>query len=281
MWEILLDLKSNIEWGAEQIPGVVSIVKPIIISMVLLIIGRKLIQVAIKFIKIYFERLHVEKGAAKFLTSLCNILLYSLLIIYISQTFLGLQASTIIAIVGSAGLAIGLSLQGSLANFAGGVLILIMKPFVMGDYIIAGDNEGTVVGIDVIYTRLLTPDNRKVVLPNGGLANSNIINVTNEPIRRLDIDVSIHYSENITKVKELLESLLQGHDMILHEKPIEIFVNGFEASSISMGFRVWVKTEEYWKLRWELLEEVKDTFDENGIEIPYDQMEVRINTDSE
>lgn len=263
------------EWVHAQIPSLISFGITILISIAVYIIGRKVIRFLLKMIKRNFERMQMEEGVIRFLMSFLKVILHLLLIIIVAQ-ILGLETSSVIAMVGSAGLAVGLALQGSLANIAGGVLILVMKPFVMGDYIICGDKEGTVVGIDIIYTRLLTPDNRKITLPNGTLANADIINVTAEPIRRLDLNVSIDYSENIKKVKDILENLLTGHDMVLTDKPAEIFVSSFDPSSINIGYRVWTKTEDYWTLRWKLMEEVKAAFDENEIVIPFDQLDVQI-----
>lgn len=262
-------------WIRTQVPMVISFLITIAIALVVFFVGRKLIRILLKLFRKNFDRMNIEEGVVKFLLSICKIVLNLLLIIIVAQ-ILGLETSSVVAIVGSAGLAIGLALQGSLANFAGGVLILVSKPFVMGDYIIAGSIEGTVVGIDIIYTRLLTMDNRCVVLPNGNLANSDIINVTSEPERRLDLSVSIDYSENIKKVKDILEQLLTGHELILPQHSIDIFVNSFDPSSINIGFRVWVATENYWKLRWQLMEEIKAAFDENEIEIPFDQLDVNI-----
>lgn len=264
-----------IEWAQGQIPNLISLAITIVIALVVFFIGKKVIKLLLKLLKKNFERMKMEDGVIRFLLSLLKVLLYLLLIIVVAQ-ILGLETSSVIALVGSAGLAVGLALQGSLANLAGGVLILVSKPFVMGDYIIYGDKEGTVVGIDIIYTKLLTPDNRKVTLPNGDLANSDIINVTSEDVRRLDLSVSIDYSEDIKKVKDILEKLLTGHDMILPDQDISIFVNSFDPSSINIGYRVWTKTEDYWALRCQLMEEVKMAFDENEIVIPFDQLDVQI-----
>ncbi len=264
-----------IQWLQDQIPGLISLGITILIAIAVFIIGRKVIKLLLKLLRKNFNRMQIEEGVIRFLLSLSKVVLNIMLIVIVAQ-ILGLETSSVVAIVGSAGLAIGLALQGSLANLAGGVLILIMKPFVMGDYIIYGDKEGTVVSIDIIYTRLLTPDNRKVTLPNGALANADIINVTNEPVRRLDLSVSIDYSENIKKVKDILESLLSGHEYILPDHDIDIFVNSFDPSSINIGYRVWVNTEDYWTLRWQLMEEVKNAFDEHEIVIPFDQLDVQI-----
>lgn len=262
-------------WFQLQIPHVVIFALRMIIAPVAFLIGRKLIKGLQKTIKKNLERVNVEVGVVKFTLSLSNILLHFLFIVLLAQ-ILGVETSAIVAILGSAVFAIGLALQGSLSNFAGGVLILVTKPFVVGDYIVAGSMEGQVTGIDVIYTRLLTVDNRRIVLPNGTLANSEIINVTAEAKRRLDLNVSIDYSENIKKVKDILEELLHGHEMILPKEEISVFVNSFDPSSINIGLRVWVATEDYWALRYRLLEEVKKAFDENQIEIPFDQLDVNI-----
>jgi small conductance mechanosensitive channel len=181
------------------------------------------------------------------------------------------------AVLGSAGLTVGLALQGSLSNFAGGVLILFMKPFQVGDYIITGaKEEGTVMGIDIFYTHLLTPDNKRIVIPNGGLSNSSITNVTREPVRRLDILVSVDYSEDILKVKEILSKLVEKEDMVEKDRPVDIYVSSFDTSAISIGLRVWTATECYWQLKWKLLEEIKAAFEENKIVIPFNQLDVNM-----
>ncbi|MFW5631844.1 MAG: mechanosensitive ion channel family protein, partial [Acetivibrio ethanolgignens] len=160
------------------------------------------------------------------------------------------------------------------------VLILIMRPFQVGDYIITGTKEeGTVIGIDIFYTHLLTIDNRRVVIPNGGLSNSSITNVTRESVRRLDLLVSVDYSENIQKVKKILLELLATQEMVLGDRPIDIYVNSFDPSAISIGLRVWTETENYWTLKWKLLEEIKEEFDRNEIVIPFNQLDVNISRD--
>ena len=262
-------------WLREQVPVVVHILVTILIALVVFYICGKLIKLIIKLMRRNFLRWETDAGVEKFMISLCKVVLNVVRVIVVAQ-ILGLETSSVVAILGSAGLAIGLALQGSLANFAGGVLILVMKPFRMGDYIIYGDKEGTVSNIDIIYTRLLTPDNRVVILPNGTLANSAVINATQEGMRRLDLTVSVDYSENIKKVKDLLEELLNGHAMVLKEKDIDIFVNSFDPSSVSIGFRIWTKTEDYWNLRCMLLEEMKEAFDKHKIVIPYGQLDVNL-----
>lgn len=272
--------KSNIfiEWAKGQIPNVINFAITAVIALIIFFVGKKLIHLILNVIHKNFERARVEEGVTKFLISLFRVLLYFILLIVVAQ-ILGLESSSIIAVLGSAGLAVGLALQGSLANIAGGVLILIFKPFVMGDYIVYGDKEGTVVGIDIIYTRLLTPDNRKITLPNGSLANADIINVTSEEKRRVDLFVAVDYSEDIKKVKGILEGIANKSSYVIQSEEKTFFVNSFEASAINIGLRVWVKTEDYWEGRWAILEEIKEEFDKNNIVIPFDQLDVKIKSE--
>lgn len=178
--------------------------------------------------------------------------------------------------VGSAGLAIGLALQGSLANFAGGVLILIMKPFCVGDYIIVGDVEGVVQKIDVVYTTLTTADNRAVILPNGKLADSNIVNATKEDRRRVDISVGIAYDAPLNLAKEVLMKIGESQKDRLPDEPIRVVVSELGDSAVILLIQLWVKPEDYWTTRWAMTEQIKKSFDEAGISIPFPQMDVHM-----
>lgn len=270
--------QAEIETWLDRItPVLASFGKDILAALFLFFIGRRLVKWLNKLLKRSFERSNMEEGLSNFLLSLINISL-NVVVIFISLSVFDAVVTSIMAVLGSAGLTLGLALQGSLSNFAGGVLILIMKPFQVGDYIITGaKEEGTVVGIDVFYTHLLTVDNKRVVIPNGGLSNASIINVTREPIRRLDILVSVDYSENIKKVKDILLKLAQSQKMALMDRPVDVYVNSFDPSAISIGLRIWTKTEDYWTLKWKLLEEIKEEFDKNQIVIPFDQLDVNVN----
>ena len=188
----------------------------------------------------------------------------------------GTGAIVAVAVLGSGGLALGLSLQNSLSNFAGGILLLLSKPFVVGDYIIALGNEGVVSKIDVIYTTLLTPDNRKIVLPNGSLSGANIVNVTNQDTRRVDITVGVDYASDISYVKSVLEEIAKSQELILKDQDILVYVDSFDSSAITMGMRVWTKSEDYWTVKWDLQEKIKITFDEKHISIPYERMDVSL-----
>ncbi len=259
----------------EKIPMALDLCLHIAIALFLYFIGTKIIHFILKVTKRSFDKSQMEEGVSHFLFSIIKIALYFVLILTLCQ-FLGLATSSVIALLGSAGLAVGLALQGSLANFAGGVLILIAKPFVVGDYIIVGDKEGTVISIDIIYTKLQMVDNKTVIMPNGSLADSDIINVTNQNKRRIDIEVGVDYAENIKKVRDILQDIIEKQDKILPEEPVDIVVGALNTSSVDMLIHVWVKKEDYWKVRWAMLEEIKERFESEGVVIPFNQLDVNL-----
>ncbi|WP_343210531.1 mechanosensitive ion channel family protein [Anaerolentibacter hominis] len=272
MPENLRDLSYYVDLFA---PKVISFLLELILALVVFWIGKKIIRGVLKLFNRIFTRAGMELSVSGFLNAVIRTGLYILLIMAITEV-IGIGASAIIALVGSAGLTLGLAFQGSLSNFAGGVLIILMKPFKVGDFIIAGNDSGTVSSIDIFYTRIITPDNRMTVIPNGTLTNMSLINVTSEPVRRLDLVVSVDYSENIQKVKHLLAELAMEEERILKDRDIDIFVNNFDPSAISIGFRIWTLSENYWPLKWHLLERIKEKFDENNITIPFDQLDVNL-----
>ena len=247
----------------------------LLIVLLIWFIGKKIIKLTLHILEKTFNRSNMEASVAIFLIAVSKAILYGILFVILISS-IGVNTSSLVAVLGTATLSIGLALQGSLANFAGGVLILIMKPFRVGDYIITPDKEGTVTGVDIFYTRMLTADNRLVVIPNGTLSNSNIINVTHEPIRRLDLSVSIDYSENIKMVKDILERVSSEHELVLKDYERQIFVNSFDPSAINIGIRMWVNTENYWILKWDILEKIKEAFDANDVTIPFDQLDVNV-----
>lgn len=267
-----MDIMSYIQG---KIPFALDICLHILIAVVIYLVGKRIMKLILKFFQKTFQKSNMEEGVAEFLLSILKFALYFILILIICQ-FLGVATSSIIALLGSAGLAVGLALQGSLANFAGGVLILVSKPFVVGDYIIVGDKEGKVISIDIIYTRLQMLDNKIVIMPNGTLADSNIINVTDQDKRRLEITVGIGYDEDIKKVRDILAEIIHKEERILDNEPIDIVVGELNASSVDMLIHVWVKKENFSKVKWALLESIKDQFDKNGIVIPYNQLDVNV-----
>lgn len=261
----------------KMVDWVVKTAGELVLFAVVLLIGLRIIKLVKKMLRRSFDRHSMDASVESFLISFIDIGL-KIVLFMCSIAILGVEMSSFLAIFGSAGIAIGLAVQGSLANIAGGVLILLLKPFQVGDYIIedSNKNEGTVVAIDIFYTRLYIVDNKTVVVPNGTLANSSLTNVTRQDKRRIDLMIGISYQENIAKVKKVLETVVTQEENVLKDDEITIFVNSFDASSISMGIRAWAPMELYWKTRWAMLEHIKEAFDREEIEIPYDQLDVHV-----
>ena len=260
-----------------KIPELIDFAFSVLLALLVFAIGAKLIGWIRKVVKRSLARSAVDKGVEQFVDSMLKFGLYALLLFSIGTNF-GLDTASVAAVLASGGVAIGLALQGSLSNFAGGVLILLLKPFVVGDYIIEDTNkcEGTVKEIQIFYTKLVTVDNKTVIIPNGALANNSLTNVTAKDKRKLDLKVDISYEADLKKAKELLEKLLKEDAGVMQDEEMQVFVDNLGNSSVVLGARAWVKTEEYWTTRWRLLENVKLTFDENGIEIPYQQVTVHV-----
>ncbi|MGN0484289.1 MAG: mechanosensitive ion channel family protein [Lachnospiraceae bacterium] len=254
-------------------PKLISFGIQVAISIVVFIVCSKLINLVRKILHKTLNNMGAEHGVKTFLDSLVKVGLYFILIVSIATHF-GLKTTTVVAAVGSAGLTLGLALQGSLANFAGGVLILVLKPFRVGDYIIEGSNEGVVQEITIFYTKLTTVDNRMIVIPNGNLSNNSLVNVTNQPDRMVQLRVGISYDADIKTAKKVLENVLTKEPERLQEKEIKVYVEELADSAVVIGARVWVKTEAYWEAKWRLTEAIKLEFDQAGIEIPYPQMVV-------
>ena len=263
----------------------VSLIGKSVIAVLIWFIGKKIIRVLDKLVKKMLDRSTLDKGVVNFVVSVLKFVMYAILIMIVVDK-LGFQTTSLLTLFGSAALAIGMSLQGSLSNFAGGILILIFKPFKVGDYIIVGTNEGTVKSIEILYTRLVTIDNKVVMLPNGSLSNSSIVNVGAENTRRIDIQIGIGYSSDIPKAKKLLavnnlfkkllEQVINSEKGILKDKDILVVVKSLDESCVTLETRAWVNTADYWNVRFNLLERYKNIFDENGIEIPFNQLDVHM-----
>lgn len=259
----------------DSLPKLLDFAIDVILAAVVLLVGGKIIKWIVSIIRKSMERANAEQGVVTFVSSLCKYALYFILILMILSNF-GVTASSVIAVLGSAGLTLGLALQGSLSNFAGGVLILLLKPFVVGDYIIENTDkqEGTVTEITIFYTKLLTIDNKAIMIPNGTLSNSSIVNVTAMTKRRLDLRFSVAYDSDIRKVKEILTRVALGDEAVIKNEDANVFVSELKDSSIEMGARCWVNSEDYWAARWRITENVKLAFDEAGIIIPFPQVEI-------
>lgn len=249
----------------------------ILLAVVFFFIGVQLIRIIRKVIVKSMKRANAELGAIQFVDSFVKAAL-CIVLVFLLASYFGVDAAGIVAILGSAGVAIGLAIQGSLSNLAGGVLILMLKPFKVGDYIIEGvtNKEGTVSEIQIFYTKLTTPDNKVIVLPNGNLANNSLTNVTAAHCRRLDIEVGIAYDSDIRRAKTALEEVLKKDPKIMQDKEMRVVVNELADSSIQLLVRCWFLNEDYWEGKWRLTEACKYALDEAGIGIPFPQMDVHL-----
>ncbi|MBQ5734682.1 MAG: mechanosensitive ion channel [Lachnospiraceae bacterium] len=267
----------------KAVSSLIELIIRIFIAILIYYIGKKLVKVVLRIFDRFLERAGTDISLRKFLYSGLRIILYIVVFILMIRT-VGIGTSSIIAVLGSAGLTLGLALQGSLSNLAGGVLILLLKPFRVGDYIIEDTkgNEGTVQSIDVFYTRLLTIDNRMVAVPNGTLANSSLTNVTSQTRRRIDMIIPIAYNADLRLAKEKIKEVVDRTEDVMKDQPIDIFVSELGESSVNLGLRAWFPTDSYWKAKWKITEEIKLEFDRCGIEIPYNKLDVNIlNTPSD
>lgn len=249
----------------------------VIVVIILFFIGRYIIKFIRKLVRKSLEKSKVDNGNINFLDATVKVILYILLIGLLAGYF-GIETASIVAILGSAGLTIGLAFQGSLSNFAGGMLILLTKPFKMGDYVVVSGAgaEGTVDDIGMFYTRLKTVDNRSIVVPNSVVSNTTLTNVTFYDVRKLEVIVGVSYKSDIGRVKSVLSDLLDSESFVVHNKEKQIFVNDLGSSSVDIGMRFFVKKSEYWASKWKILEDIKKEFDDKGIEIPYNQLDVHI-----
>ncbi|MBO6137054.1 MAG: mechanosensitive ion channel family protein [Lachnospiraceae bacterium] len=249
----------------------------VLVSAICVIIGIKLIGAIRKLVKHSMERFGVENYLIHFVDSVLKVLMYVLLALLIAGNF-GVDAASIVAVVGSVGITIGLALQGSLANFAGGVLILILKPFKVGDYILedTNKNEGKVQAITMFYTTLQTYDGKAVMIPNGILSNASLTNYTGLNRRMIDLSVGIDYSSDIKKAKEVIYEVMRADPSVLEDSEPIVFVRSLGDSAVVMGGRLWVAADDYFPTLWRLNENVKLALDANKISIPFNQLDVHL-----
>ena len=273
--EVATQTSFAVDFFHENLPKAINFGVGVVFALIFFLIGRILINWVRKLVRASIERSAADKGVEQFVDSCLKTGLYAILILSIIVRF-GVDTSTVAALLASGGVAIGLALQGSLSNFAGGVLILLLKPFSVGDYIIEhSDNlEGTVKEIQIFYTKLATIDNKTIVVPNGTLANTSLTNVTDKDYRQLDLKVDIAYEADLRLAKHLLQELVKNDPSVIQSMEHNVFVHELGSSSVVLGVRAWVKTEEYWNTRWRMLENIKLTLDENQIDIPYQQITV-------
>jgi|TARA_B110000263_G_scaffold37135_1_gene28699 small conductance mechanosensitive channel len=244
-------------------------------ALIVVIVGRQLVKILLKVIKVALEKANTEETVRIFIANLLNTV-FTVIIFVAAINQLGVETTSIIALLGAAGLAIGLALQGSLANFAAGILIVIFRPYKVGDYIEAGTNVGTVKDIQIFSTVLRTPDNKAIVVPNGSIMDGSITNYSEQPTRRIDIIASCSYEDDLDKVKQVLKTILDSEERILTEPKPQIAVSELAESSVNFIVRPWVNSSDYLPVMYSLLEQIKKTFDQEGISIPYPQSDIHI-----
>ncbi len=240
--------------------------KTLCFALIVFLIGRRIVKALLGMTSRAMERKEVEVSIQKFGMSFAGFA-YNIILVFIVAGILGVGTSSIVAMLGSAGLAIGLALQDSMSNLAGGVLILLLKPFKVGDYIITSGEEGTVTSIDIFYTRIHTTDNKVIVIPNGTISSSNVTNTSNQQERMLVLDFMVHYSARTADVRELVLEILQKEEHICQDKDMSVVICALNPLRVKMQAKAWVKNSEYWGTKFALLEKIKDTLTENGIDI--------------
>ncbi|MGK0421358.1 MAG: small conductance mechanosensitive channel [Polaribacter sp.] len=240
----------------------------VLMALAVLIIGLLIIKVFVNTTKKVLSKREVDITLQKFLLNLLNWVLKILLFITVVAK-LGIETTSFAAILASAGLAIGLALQGSLANFAGGILIIIFKPIKIGDFIEAQGVSGSVKEIEIFTTKLNTTDNKEIIIPNGALSNGNIVNYSTEATRRVDFTFGVGYDSDIKKTKEVISRVINSHPLVLKEPVPAVNLSELADSSINFFTRGWVKKEDYWTVKFDILEQTKEALDAAGIEIPY------------
>ena len=261
----------------ENIPNIIGFGVKVLFAILFFLVGRAVIKWIRKIVRHSMERSNADVGVRQFVDSVLKVVLYFILLFSIATKF-GVDAASVAALIASGGVAIGLALQGSLSNFAGGVLILLLKPFEVGDYIIedTNKNEGTVKEIQIFYTKLSTIDNKTIVIPNGILTNNSLTNATAKDERRLDLKVDIAYEASIKEAKAVIETILKNDEAVLQDEDINVFVDALGESSVVLGARAWTKNVDFWSAIWRILEEIKDLLDEHHISIPYQQLMVHM-----
>ena len=257
-------------------PSILAVLYQILIIILIIFIANRLIKLVTSLMNKSFAAMKVDKGISKFLISALRFFAYTIVIFVVAER-LGINSASIITVIGSAGLAIGLALQGSLSNVAGGIIILVTKPFKVGDYIIFEETEGTVKIIDIVYTTLITYDNKKVSIPNAGLSSKVIVNLTAYDKRMLEVKTYVSYDTDIVKARKILQSVYEGHEKIIKNDPnkkIVTYLESYTDSALTIGARGWCNTDDFVSTKWDIQEKIKVKFDENNIDLAHKKVDV-------
>lgn len=263
----------SLSYWQKLMSGIIGFLPTLLIAAVVLIVGLLLSKLIMRIMARGLQKSKLDKTAHGFLKSLVHIVLYTLVGV-IALSTLGVPMTSIIAVIGAAGLAVGLALQNSLSNLAGGFIILISKPFKVGDYVETNGVSGTVQNITILSTKLLTPDNKAVYIPNGQISGTKLINYTEETLRRLDMDFTIAYKDDYEAARAIVMGIIEKNPLALKEPEPFARMSDHDQSAIVITARIWVLSENYWTLHYDMLEQVKNGFDEAGISIPFQQLEV-------
>ena len=248
----------------------------IVLALAIFYIGRMVVTSIVKVVSSLLRKRDMDEILVSFLSSILRwVLLLFVIIAALSQ--LGINTNSLVALLGAAGLAIGLSLQSSLSNFASGVMLIIFRPFTKGDFVEAGGATGVVDNISIFTTTMTTTDNKEIIVPNGAILGGNITNYSARPTRRVDMVFGISYDDDLRKAKQLLEEIIAADDRVLAEPAPVIALGELADSSVNFLVRPWAKSEDYWGLLWDTTKAVKLKFDDAGISIPYPQMDVHVN----
>ncbi len=257
-------------------PVVLNALWHIALALVIFFVGRWLIEKFLSRVALLDNKTKIDPGVAKFVRSLVRVALWALLIYFIAD-FLGVPTASFVALLGSIGVTVGLALQGSLSNFAGGLILMFLHPFKTGDYIkTASDIEGTVVEIGLFFTTLRMADNKIITIPNGNLSAGNIINYNVLPVRRLSTTVGIAYEADTARAIELLTALIKSRKPLVNPEKALVYVKELGDSSVVLGLHYWVKTDDYWDEAWSINQAIKDVLNQNGIAIPFNQLDVHV-----
>ena len=262
----------------QMLPKALEIGWSLVWALAVLFIGLKVMGMLRRVLRKALDRSSVDIGVTQFLDALVKIVSYVVLALIVMSHF-GIQTASFITLLGTAGVAVGLSLKESLSNIAGGIVILLTNPFSVGNYIQANGHEGTVTEITLFGTILHTADNRNVVMPNGALANSNIVNYSANDTRRVDMSVGVAYGTDLKKAREIVESILDADEKVLKDPAYIVAVDSLDDSAITILVRPWVKAEDYWDVKWRTMELLNNRLTEAGIEIPFPQMSVHLQRD--
>ena len=268
-------VENSVQWVANNQGILIEYTMNIAAAILTLVIGlyvARLISAALH--KIMSKR-QLDATIVDFVAHMIRYIIIAFVVIA-ALSRIGVQTTSFIALLGAAGLAVGLALQGSLSNFASGVLIIALRPFKSGEYIEAAGTSGSVDSVQIFATTLTTPDNKIVVVPNSAILGGNIVNYSRMPERRIDLTIGVSYAADLAKTKAVLEKVLQANSGVLAEPAPQVAVAELADSSVNLVVRPWVKSEDYWTVRFELMEAIKNGLDEAGIEIPFPQMDIHV-----